>query len=135
MLAIDLASNSTQLRLQFLVLLDLLSARHSHLNEHDLIAQFRVVVQECVECLQLLREALDMVQSVHSNDDLEVFILLFQGLNAFLHFGPGEGIGELLRVDPHDEFVCADESTFILDLVCKLGLCSTGTGEQSASMA
>lgn len=131
MLAIDLASNSTQLRLQLLILLDVLPAWHGYLDEHNFIAQFRVVVQKFIECLQLLRETLDMVESIDAHNDLDAFVLFFQGLDALLHLGFGEGIGELLRVDAHDELVCADESVLILDLICNLSLCSAGTAQSS----
>lgn len=88
-LSIDFACNSTQLRFQLLILLDIFATWHGDLNEYDLVAQLGMVVQECVEPLQLLRETLYMVESVHAYDDLDVFVLLLQHLDALLHFGLG----------------------------------------------
>lgn len=133
MLAIDLPSNSAQLGLQLLILLDILSTWHRNLDEYDLIPQLRMVLQKRIEGFHLLRESFDIIQTVHTDNDHDIFVFLLQCLDAFLHFRLGQRVGELLRVDTDNEFVGADESVLILDLMWDLSLSPTETGELSTA--
>ena len=55
MLAVNLPGQCTQLRLQLLILLDILPTRHGHLDQNHFIAELGVVVEKRIEALQLLR--------------------------------------------------------------------------------
>lgn len=108
MLSINLPGDCAQLRLQLLVLLDVLAARHGHLHEDNLFPQLRVVVQEHVEPLQLLREPLDVVQSVDPDDHLLALVPLLEVFDAAPHLGLLESVAEFLRIDADNKLVRAD---------------------------
>lgn len=108
MLPINLPSNRTKLRLQILILLDILTTRNSHLNQQNLLLHMRVHLQEPVESFQFLRQPLYIIQAVNSEDYSYAFIPLFQLFGAFLDFGFCERVVEFLGVDSDDEGACFD---------------------------
>lgn len=54
MLAIDFTGHSTQVPLEFLIFFDILTAWDGDLDEDNLVLQLRVIIEECVEALELL---------------------------------------------------------------------------------
>jgi hypothetical protein len=58
-------------RAQVLVLLDVAAGRHRELREHDAPDPLRVLREEELERVQLLRNTLDVVKAVDANDELD----------------------------------------------------------------
>lgn len=108
MLPINLPSNRTKLRLQILILLDILTTRNSHLNQQHLFLHMRIHLQEPVESFQFLRQPFDIVQAIDAENHINAFIPLFQLFGAFLDFGFCERVVEFLGVDSDDEGACFD---------------------------
>ena len=123
MLAIDLSSHGAEISLKVLIFLDIFAAGNGNLNKNNLVLQLRMIVQEGIETTQLLRETFDMVESVDSYYDLGAFITFFEGSDAILDFGRLQRVREFLWVDAHDEFIGADETVLVLDLIWNLGTC------------
>lgn len=84
-----------------------------------------IVIQEGIKPLQLLCESLDMVKSVHANNDFHSFVSLFERLDASPDFRLLQGIGEFLRINSHNEFVSANQSISVLNLIWNFGSCAT----------
>ncbi len=70
---------------QVLVLLDVLSRGHGELRKDDLPNPLRVLGEEEFECMELLRNALDIVKSVDTDDDLDAIEALLKGSNTLLN--------------------------------------------------
>jgi len=67
-----------------LILLDVLTGRDGQLYEDNLSDPLRVLSQEKLECVKLLWYALDIVESVYTDDDLDAVKSLFKGSDALL---------------------------------------------------
>lgn len=61
MFAVDLSSHSTKLPFKFLVFFYILAAGDGDLDKNNLVLQLGMIVEECVEALELLGQAFDMV--------------------------------------------------------------------------
>src|ERR1700744_1503566 len=103
MLSIDFSRQRTQFGLELLVLLDILSAGYGNLNQHDFIWEFGVIVEESVKAFQFLRQAFNMIEPVHPDNNLNALVSLFERTDPFLYFGLLQCICKLLRVDSDDE--------------------------------
>ncbi len=69
---------------QILILLDVLTRRHSKLYKDNPADPLGMLCEEKLECVELLRHALDIVESVDTNDDLDAVEALFEGSDALL---------------------------------------------------
>jgi hypothetical protein len=72
-------------RAQILVLLDVLSRGHGKLREDNLSDPLWVLSEEELERMKLLRNTLDVVEPVDSNDDLDAVEALLEGNNTLLN--------------------------------------------------
>jgi hypothetical protein len=124
MLAVDLSSHGAKLPLEFLIFFDVFAARNGDLNEDNLVLQLRMIIKECIEALELLGQAFDMIKSVDSNYDLDAFVAFFQVANTILNLGFLQSVGEFLRVDTDNELIRADKAVFILYLIWDLSTCT-----------
>lgn len=102
---------------KILVLLHIATTRHSDLDEHNFPDPLRVLIQEHFEGVQLLRDALDVVQTVDSDDELDALELLLQLRDSLLDRGLLQSLGELLRVDSDWEGTNGAQLTFVFDAV------------------
>jgi len=102
---------------QVLVLLDVLARRDRDLDEDDLADPLGVLLEEDLHGVELLRHALDVVEAVDADNELDVLEPPPQGRDALLHLFLLQRLEELSRLDPDreraDRRVAADE----LDLV------------------
>ena len=69
---IDAANELVDDRPQILVLFDILPRRYCQLCKNDFADPFGMLAKEELERMQLLRDTLDIVQSVHADDDLNI---------------------------------------------------------------
>lgn len=76
-----------------------------------------MIVQEGIESFQFLREALDMIKPVHTDNDRHTLVPLLQRLDPFNDLGIFQRIDEFLWVDTNDELTDADQPILVLDLV------------------
>lgn len=106
--AINLANSTADLRFQLLVLLDILSTRHSNLDENHLSNPIRIVAEKLLESVELLDKALDVIEPVNAEDDLDVLISLPQFVYPRLDFWLAECFVELLWIDSNHESVSLD---------------------------
>lgn len=125
MLSIDFSRQRTQFGLELLVLLDIFSAGHGNLNQHYFISEFGVIVEESIKAFQFLCQAFDMIEPVHSDNNLDPIVSLFERTDPLLYVGLLQCICELLRVDPDDEPVDTNQPVLILNLIGDLGTRST----------
>lgn len=58
-----------------------------HLDEHDLALPLRVLVEEALECGELVLDALDLVELVSPDEDFHSGVALLQDLHPFNDFG------------------------------------------------
>lgn len=70
--------------------------------------------QKHFQCVQLLRKSLNVVETVHADQDLTALESLFELLEPLLHLVGFEPIDELHRVDSNG--VCPDLSITTLKL-------------------
>jgi hypothetical protein len=76
-LAVDTADELVDDGAQVLVLFDVLAGGNSDLDEDDLADPFGVFGEEHFHGVELLRHALDVVQSVNADDEFDAFELAF----------------------------------------------------------
>jgi hypothetical protein len=69
--AVDPADEFVDHRPEVLVLLDVLTRRDGELDEHDLSDPLGVLFEEHLESVKLLRYALDVVETVDADNDLD----------------------------------------------------------------
>lgn len=117
MLAVDLAHEHTQLLLQLLVLLDVLTARNGHLDERHTRRQIRMILQEIAITLQFLNKALRIVQAINTQNDNLPPILVLQLLNPALDRLVHQPYLEPMRIDPDDERPCMRLMPIILNII------------------
>lgn len=99
MLPINLPSYRANLRLQILILFDILPTRHGNLDQDDFVYKLRVLFQKPVVSFEFLRQALDVIQSIDTDDHLHATIPLLQLLGPSLHLGFRQRVVELLRIN------------------------------------
>ena len=117
MLPFNLPSYRTDLCLQIPILLDILPAWDSHLDQQDLILQVRVLIQKQVKPFQLLRQPFDVVQSINPNNHSHATVPLLKLLRAILHLRLPKRILELLWINPDDKRAHFNQAVFILDFI------------------
>lgn len=71
---------------QVLVLLDVLTRRDSELYEHDFADPFGVLGEKTFEGVQFLRDPLDVVETVDSDNDFDTFETFLELLETGLDF-------------------------------------------------
>jgi hypothetical protein len=123
MLAIDFTGHSTQVPLEFLIFFDILTAWDGDLDEDNLVLQLRVIIEECVEALELLGQTFDVVQSVNADNDFYALIPLLEALDTVLNLGLLKSVGEFLRIYTNNELICANETVLVLNLIWNLSAC------------
>ena len=82
---IDSPHEGIHLVREILILLDVLATRNGHLDQGDLVAELRVLLQEAPVSLQFLHQPFRVVQSVDANDNRLALVLFFEGLDPLLH--------------------------------------------------
>lgn len=69
-------------RSQVLIFFNVLSARNGNLNQDNLSDPFRVIGEEDFEGMQLLRHAFDVIETIHSDHELDTLKFLLQSGNS-----------------------------------------------------
>lgn len=87
------------------------------MNQHDLANPFRMFCQEDFKRVQLLRNTLDVVKTVNTDDQLDTLELLLKCLDAFHDLGLLETFLELLRIDTDRECTNSDDLALKFDCV------------------
>jgi hypothetical protein len=77
--------------------------------------------QEDLECVQLLRDTLDVVETVNTDDQLDALKLLLKSGDALLDLGFLETLVELLRVDTDRKCADSNDLSFVFDAVGRGG--------------
>jgi hypothetical protein len=70
---------------QILVLLDVLSRGHGELYKDDLSDPFWVLSEEELKCMELLRNALNIIKSIDADDDFHAVKALLKGNDTLLN--------------------------------------------------
>jgi hypothetical protein len=70
---------------QILVLLDVLSRGHGKLNKDNLSDPLWVLSEEEFKCMELLRNAFDIIKPIDPDDDLDAIEALLKGCDALLN--------------------------------------------------
>ena len=70
---------------QILVLLDVLPGGYGKLHQNHLSDPFRVLGQKQLQSMKLLRNTLDIIQSIDTDDELDTVEPLLELLNPLLH--------------------------------------------------
>ena len=83
--SVDTTDEFVDRRAQILILLDVLARWHGELHEYDLSDPLWVLSKEELECLELLGHALDIVESVYADDDLDAVKALLKACNTALN--------------------------------------------------
>lgn len=84
---------------QILILLHILSGRNRQLDQHNFADPLGVLGKESLERLEFLRDTLDIVQTVNTDDDLDAIKPRFQRTEAFDNGFFLKTFDELVRVD------------------------------------
>ncbi|CRK33032.1 hypothetical protein BN1708_005977 [Verticillium longisporum] len=113
--AVDAADELVDDGAEVLVLLDVLARWDRHLNEDDAADPLGVLREEDLEGVELLGHALDVIESVDTDDELDALKLALQGLDALLDDGLLEALDKLLGVDADGEGTDSDEAALKLD--------------------
>jgi hypothetical protein len=80
--AVDSAHELVDFALELAVLLDVLTRGHGHLDQHDLAHPLGETLKELLQALQLLGDALDVVQAINTHDHLLISVRLLHLLHA-----------------------------------------------------
>jgi hypothetical protein len=99
-----------------LVLLYILSRRDGNLNQHNLANPFRVFCQEDFKSVKLLGNALDVIKTVNTDNQLDTLELLLESLDALHNLGLLESFLELFGINTDGE--CTDGDDLALELDC-----------------
>ena len=83
--SIDATDEFVDCGAQILVLFDVLTRRHSELCKDDFSNPLWVLGEEELESMELLGHALDIIESVYADDDLDAVEALFKSSNALLN--------------------------------------------------
>ena len=116
-LAVNSANEFVDHGSQVLVLFDILSTRHSDLNQDDLANPLGVLGEENLKSVQLLRNALDVIQTIHTDDELHALELALKGSNALLNLGLFQTILKLFWVNADGESTDSDNLALELNAV------------------
>ena len=108
--AVQIANALVDLPLQFLVRLHGSSRRHSDQDERDPFAIRRIALQEKVEGIEPLQDALGVVETIYGEDEALLADLLADAADLLLHDRLGDGTGIAVIVDPHGEDVGPDDA-------------------------
>lgn len=111
--AVDATDKLIDGRAEVLVLLDVLPRRNGDLDKDDLSDPLGVLLEEDLHGVELLRDTLDVVETVDTDDELDALEATAEGRDALLNFLLLEGLVELARLDTDreraDRGVAADE--------------------------
>lgn len=101
--AVDAPDELVHHRPQVLVLLDVLPRRDSDLDEDDFADPLGVLFEEDLHGVKLLRNALDVVEAVDTDNELDALETAAQGSDALLDLLLLERFVELARLDTDRE--------------------------------
>lgn len=87
------------------------------MHQDDFANPLGVFCQEDLKSMQLLRNTLDVVQTIDTNDQLDALELLLERLNAFRNLGLLEALLELLGIDTDRESTNSDNLALELNCV------------------
>jgi hypothetical protein len=116
-LAVDASDELVDDSAEVLVLFDVLPRRDGDLDEDDLADPFGVLGEEDFEGVQLLGNALDVVETVDADNKLDALELLLKRRYPLLHLGLLEALVELLRVDPDGESADSNDLALEFDAI------------------
>ena len=114
-LAVDATHELVHDGAEVLILFNVLTRGHGDLYEDNLADPLGVLGQEDLERVELLGHALDVVEAVHTDDELDALELAAQRGYALLHLGLLESLDELVRVDADGEGADGDELALPVD--------------------
>ena len=128
--AVDSADEFVDDGTQILVLLNILSRRDGDLNQHNLANPFGMFCQEDFKSMELLRDTLDVIKTINTNNQFDALELLLECLDTLCNLGLLEAFLELLRINADRESTDGDDLALELDCV---GRCWQLTGERQQS--
>ena len=99
------------------------------MDQDDLSDPFRVVTEEDFQCMQLLRNAFNIIQAVNADHKLHSLELLFKHRYPLLHLLFLKSLLELLRIDTYRKSATSDNLSLEFDPIWR---CSQ-TPKKSAS--
>jgi hypothetical protein len=115
--AVDSADEFVDNCTEVLVLLYILSRRDGNLNQHNLADPFGVFCQEDFKSVKLLRDTLDVIKTVNTNNQLDALELLLECLDTLCNLGLLEAFLELLRINTDRECTNGDDLALEFDCV------------------
>lgn len=113
-LAVDSADQLVDHRPQVLVLFHVPTTGHCDLHEDNLAPPLRMLAQKHLHGVQLLRDTLDVIQSVDTDYDLAALEGLLQLLDSLLDGVLLQPVGELVHVDTDGEGPHVNEPALVL---------------------
>ena len=122
--AVDSANEFVDNCTEVLVLLYILSRRDGNLNQHNLADPFGMLCQEDFKSVKLLRNTLDVIKTINTNNQFNALELLLECLDTLCNLGLLEAFFELLWVNTDRE--CTNSDDFALELDC-IGRCWQST--------
>jgi hypothetical protein len=115
--AVDSADEFVDNCTEVLVLLYVLSRRNGNLNQHNLADPLRVFCQENFKSVKLLRDTLDVIKTVNTNNQLDALELLLECLDTLCDLRLLEPFLELLGIDTDRECTNGDDLALKFDCV------------------
>lgn len=109
----ELVDNSAQV----LILLDILTTGDGNLNKNDLANPLGMLSQEHLEGVQFLRDALDVVKTIDTDNQLHALELALQHSNTVLDFGLLQTLLEFFRINADWKRADGDDLALELDAV------------------
>jgi hypothetical protein len=111
-LTVDLSDQLFRQAPQVLVLLHVLSRRNGKLEEDDLSDPLGVLVQETLDGVKFLRDSLDVIQSIDSDDDLDTLETFLQLSQPFGNDRLFQSVDKLHGLDSDRESTDVGVSSF-----------------------
>lgn len=111
---VDAANKLIHHSTQVLIFLHITSTWDGDLHQDDLSNPFWVLVKEDLESVELLRDTLDVIQAVDTDDKFHALKLLFELGDTLLNRGLRKPISKLLRIDTDGERADCTEFALIL---------------------
>ena len=87
-LTIDTAYQFIDSASQLLIFLDIFTRRNGKLHKHDLSDPFRMLTKEYFHSMHLLRNTLNVIKTINTDNDLTVAKSVLQLLDTVLNFCP-----------------------------------------------
>lgn len=119
---------------EVLVFFDVLTRRDGNLDEHNASNPLGVLGEEDFESVEFLRDTLDIVEAIDTNDELDTFELAAQGGDPLLDGRLVEALNKLIRINANGERAHSDKSAVPVDAVgCRRGAEDAGAAAEEVA--